>query len=83
MHPGCRNRRRCHMRTRPNDKRWVVDDGLDFLELSIVSNPGDAADEQEKLSDFVARKAVPVDENPISRTRRMLDRLIARSSICR
>jgi len=62
-------------------ERWAVGDGLDFLELSIVSKPENALADQEKLTDFVTRTALPVDQNPISKTQRVLDYLIAKSPI--
>lgn len=60
-------------------ERWQVDDGLDFLELSIVSTPDDAAADQDALSAFVARMSLPLDDNQASKTQRVLDHLIAKS----
>jgi hypothetical protein len=61
-------------------ERWQVDEGLDFLELSIVSTPAEAVSDQDALTAFVARMSLPVDDDQASKTQRVLEHLIARST---
>ncbi len=62
-------------------ERWQVDAGLDFLELSIVAKPKKAVAAQAALTAFVEQKQLPVDDSQVSKTQRVLDHLIARSTI--
>jgi hypothetical protein len=58
-------------------ERWQVDQ-LDFLELSIVTDPENAVTAQDTLTDFVIRTSLPVDKDPMSKTQRVLGHLIAK-----
>lgn len=62
-------------------ERWQVDDGLDFLELSIVAKPAKAVAAQHALTDFTTRMSLPVDDSQVSKTQRVLDHLIAKVPI--
>jgi hypothetical protein len=62
-------------------ERWQVDAGLDFLELSIVAKPKKAVDAQAALSAFVQQEQLPIDDSQVSKTQRVLDHLIAKSTI--
>ncbi|WP_329000078.1 hypothetical protein OHA18_37320 [Kribbella sp. NBC_00709] len=61
-------------------ERWRVD-GLDFLELSIVAKPKAAVAAQAALTAFMQQKQLPVDDSQVSKTRRVLEHLIAKSTI--
>lgn len=60
-------------------ERWQVD-GLDFLELSVVSTVDQAATCQDALMAFVTDLSLPVDNSQESKTKRVLDHLIGKSS---
>ena len=62
-------------------ERWQVDAGLDFLELSIVVKPKKAVAAQAALTAFVKQKQLPVDDSQVSKTQRVLDHLIAKSTV--
>ena len=62
-------------------ERWQVDAGLDFLELSIVAKPKKAVAAQAALTAFVKQQQLPVDDSQVSKTQRVLDHLIAKSTI--
>ena len=62
-------------------ERWQVDAGLDFLELSIVAKPKKAVAAQAALTAFVQHKQLAVDDSQVSKTQRVLDHLIAQSTI--
>ncbi|MFD3401574.1 hypothetical protein ACFWUU_12880 [Kribbella sp. NPDC058693] len=61
-------------------ERWRVDE-LDFLELSILVKPKNAVAAQAALTAFMQQKQLPVDDSQVSKTRRVLEHLIATSTI--
>ena len=61
-------------------ERWRVDEGLDFLELSIVSTPDEAVSDQDALDAFVTHLALPVDSNPLNKTQRVLAHLLVKAT---
>jgi len=56
-------------------ERWTVDD-LDFLELSVVADLGDAPTTQAALTRFVGDLGLDVDESGASKTQQVLRRLV-------
>lgn len=58
-------------------ERWQVDPTLDFLELSVIAKPKDAAATQESLTAFATSLSLPLDNNPLNKTQRVLNHLIA------
>lgn len=62
-------------------ERWQVDAGLDFLELSIVDKPKKAVAAQAALTAFVNHQHLPIDDSQLSKTQRVLDHLIAKSTL--
>ena len=58
-------------------ERWTVDD-LDFLELSVVADLGDAPTRQVALTRFVGDLGLEVDEAGASKTQQVLRRLVER-----
>lgn len=56
-------------------ERWTVDD-LDFLELSVVADLGDAPTTQAALTRFVGDLGLAVDESGASTTQQALRRLV-------
>ena len=60
-------------------ERWTVGD-LDFLELSVVADdPGEAREKQAALTDFVQSQGLVVDPDQQSKTRQVLEHLVARA----
>jgi hypothetical protein len=60
-------------------ERWQVAEGLDFLELSIVSTVDQAAAHQKALTAVATERLLPLDQGPESKTQRVLEHLIASS----
>jgi hypothetical protein len=56
-------------------ERWTVDD-LDFLELSIVADPGDALRRQRALAGFVGSLGLTVPPVTETKTRQVLQHLV-------
>lgn len=59
-------------------ERWVVDDALDFLELSVRVNPGVADVTKAAFEELVRRRGLQLDPNQDTKTRRVLEYLVAR-----
>ena len=53
-------------------ERWTVGD-LDFLELSVVADPGDAPQAQRGLTEFVSSLGLPVEPHQETKTRQVLE----------
>jgi hypothetical protein len=60
-------------------ERWTIEDGDDFLELSIVSSVDRAVVDQTALHSLVSSKGLTVDDSPDNKTRRVLSTLVARA----
>jgi hypothetical protein len=60
-------------------ERWTIEDGDDFLELSIVSSVDRGLSDQTALHSFVSSKGLTVDDSPDNKTRRVLSTLVART----
>jgi hypothetical protein len=56
-------------------ERWTVDD-LDFLELSVVAEPGDALRAQQALTGFVDSLGLAVEPLQTTKTRQVLEHLV-------
>jgi len=56
-------------------ERWTVDD-LDFLELSVVADPGDALRTQRALTGFVGSLGLTVPPVQETKTRQVLEHLV-------
>jgi hypothetical protein len=59
-------------------ERWTVG-GLDFLELSVVADLGEARERQAALTDFVRSLDLAADPEQESKTRQVLEHLVARA----
>jgi hypothetical protein len=59
-------------------ERWTVDD-LDFLELSIVADLGEARAKQDALTEFVRSRGLVVDAHQQNKTRLVLEKLVGRA----
>ncbi|WP_063780922.1 hypothetical protein [Nonomuraea sp. SBT364] len=57
-------------------ERWVVDDALDFLELSLRVSPESASAAQASLAELVRGHGVESDPGQESKTRRVLRHLV-------
>lgn len=56
-------------------ERWVVDDALDFLELSVRVDPGSADVTKTAFEELVRRRGLQADPNQDTKTRRVLEYL--------
>ena len=56
-------------------ERWTVGD-LDFLELSVVADPGDALRTQQALTAFVGDQGFAVEPEQQTKTRQVLEHLV-------
>jgi hypothetical protein len=61
-------------------ERWQVGEGLDFLELSIVSTVDHADADQKALTTAAADRLLTLDEELESKTKRVLEHLIVASN---
>lgn len=59
-------------------ERWIIDD-IDFLELSIVSDPANAEDDQAALHQFVAERSLASDQSQENKTQRVVRHLVERA----
>jgi hypothetical protein len=59
-------------------ERWQIAEGLDFLELSIVSTVDQAPKDQEALMTAATDRSLSLDVSRDSKTQRVLEHLIAR-----
>jgi hypothetical protein len=59
-------------------ERWTVGD-LDFLELSVVADLGEARRRQADLTAFVWSRGLPIGSQQQSKTRQVLEHLVARA----
>ena len=62
-------------------ERWTIEDGDEFLELSIVSTVDRAVADQAALQSFVTGKALPIDDSTDTKTRRVLITLVTRTQV--
>jgi hypothetical protein len=62
----------------PRAERWTVDD-LDFLELSVSCDLDQARSKQDALTGFLRSLDLPVDPDQPSKTRRVVEHLVARA----
>jgi hypothetical protein len=60
-------------------ERWVIDDAIDFLELSIVSDLVRAEEDQAALQHFLAKHSLTIEQNQENKTHRVLSYLVARA----
>jgi hypothetical protein len=61
-------------------ERWVIDDAIDFLELSIVSDLGQAQRDQAALQYFLAKNSLTMEQNQENKTQRVLSYLVAHAA---
>jgi hypothetical protein len=61
-------------------ERWVIDDAIDFLELSIVSDLGQAERDQAALQYFLAKNSLTMEQNQENKTQRVLSYLVAQAA---
>jgi hypothetical protein len=61
-------------------ERWTVDH-LDFLELSVVADPGDAPAAQRALHGFVGSLGLAVDPHQEPKTRQVLAHLVSAAAL--
>ena len=61
-------------------ERWSIEDGDEFLELSIVSTVERAVADQAALQSFVTGKGLTIDDSTDNKTRRVLTTLVARAA---
>jgi len=61
-------------------ERWTVDDTIDFLELSVRVAPADAETTRLALEELARRRALPLDPDQETKTRRVLEHLVGQTT---